>query len=189
MAATSRSRQNRARLAMWLTQPRVIFGWIVPFGVLAFCFFVAILVSLFLPTVPLVWFTRIGQGFSGLLFLTLLFREVVLQQGWMPVSRRDLEDQLDMAQQPYALQEALAHALHQHRWLTWAEVWAMRGRPKGIDVMIEGHGWTRRQAQGKKFDQPARARDLRWLLPLPVARHTDATLVEAPTQARRRSRT
>lgn len=185
MPAVRHSRHQQARFAMWLAQPKVLFAWIIPFGALALLSFLAIFVSLLAPTFPLAWISTTTQAMSGLLLLTLLGRSVVLRQGWMPVSEHDLTHALALADQPYAVQEALLHAWKRQRWVSWSQVWAVRGRPEGFDAMFEGHAWSRRAGRADRIASLTAARAV---LPLAVTRHADTMSLQPPTTTRTRHR-
>lgn len=191
MRAAPSRRHQHARLAIWLAQPPVLFAWIIPFGVLALVSFLAIFVGLLFPAFPLHWISATTQVMSALLMLTLATRSVLLRRGWMPVSQRDLTHTLGVAEQPYAIQEACLHALRQQRWLTWAEVWAIKGRPTGMEVWFEGQSWRagpftfrRKVILRGPMDRPATLRHLQALLPLAVNRQADAML-DVPTHVTR----
>lgn len=178
-------RHSRARLAMRLAQPHLLFAWIVPFGVMALISFVGLFVALLVPTVSLHWIPATTQALSGLMLLTLLARSVLLRQGWMPVSAHDLTHALALAEQPYPVQEALLHAWAKHRWLTWAQVWAIRGRPEGFDALFEGQAWT---VRGRRPDRIASVAAARACLPLAVNRKADLVALTPATPVRRRQR-
>jgi hypothetical protein len=126
------SRRQRARIAVYLARTQLLIFWIKLMGAAVVVSFLLVIASFFLITGLISVLSIILISGVTVTNLTILgTRWAVLQQGWLPVSGRELTCLgIEINEQPIEIQQALVKRSRELGWITWKEVWViLGGRP------------------------------------------------------------